>query len=82
YNENHHTEYPIVRLCALTSLRSRLLHDVVFGPSSTGEVSYAKQLAASAPAHSLAIFDRCYLSAELMINWQRQHTTSHWMTPI
>ncbi|EFN8014517.1 TPA: transposase, partial [Escherichia coli] len=21
-------------------------------------------------------------SAELMINWQRQHTTSHWMTPI
>lgn len=82
YNENHHTEYPIVRLCALTSLRSRLLHDVVFGPSSTGEVSYAKRLAASAPAHSLTIFDRCYLSAELMINWQRQQMTSHWMTPI
>ncbi|WP_306341404.1 IS4 family transposase [Photobacterium toruni] len=31
---------------------------------------------------SLTIFDRCYLGAELMINWQRQHGSSHWMTPI
>ena len=43
HSKNRHTEYPVVRLCALCSLRSRLLHDVAFGPSSTGEVSYAKQ---------------------------------------
>jgi len=34
----------MVRLCALMSLRSRLIHDVKFGPANTGEVSYAKQL--------------------------------------
>lgn len=82
HSKTRHTEYPIVRLCALCSLRSRLLHDVAFGPSSTGEVNYAKQLSSSVPANSLTIFDRCYLSAELMINWQRQHGSSHWMTPI
>ncbi|KHT63814.1 transposase, partial [Photobacterium gaetbulicola] len=82
HSKTRHTEYPVVRLCALCSLRSRLLHDVAFGPSASGEVSYAKQLAASAPANSLTIFDRCYLSAELMINWLRQHGSSHWMTPI
>lgn len=82
YSKNHHTEYAIVRLCALCSLHSRLLHDVAFGPSSIGEVSYAKQLISSTMPNSLTIFDRCYLSAELMINWQRQHGSSHWMTPI
>lgn len=82
HSENRHTEYPVVRLCALCSLRSRLLHDVAFGPSSTGEVNYAKKLAMSVPADSLTIFDRCYLSAELMLNWQRQHGSSHWMTPV
>lgn len=82
HSENRHTEYLVVRLCALCSLRSRLLHDVAFGLSSTGEVNYAKKLAMSIPADSLTIFDRCYLSAELMLNWQRQHGSSHWMTPV
>ncbi|MGR5254552.1 IS4 family transposase [Vibrio astriarenae] len=82
HSKTRHTEYPVVRLCAFCSLRSRLIHDVAFGPSSTGEVNYAKQLITSAPEKSLTIFDRCYLSAELMINWQNHHGTSHWMTPI
>ncbi|MBK84528.1 MAG: IS4 family transposase [Gammaproteobacteria bacterium] len=82
YSKTKHTEYPVVRLCALCSLRSRLLHDVAFGPSSTGEINYAKELIKSIPDNSLTIFDRCYLSADLMINWQRQHSTSHWMIPI
>ncbi|GAD28536.1 IS4 family transposase [Photobacterium leiognathi] len=77
-----HTEYPIVRLCALCSLRSRLIHNVAFGPSNIGEENYAKQLISSITPDSLTIFDRCYLGAELMINWQRQHDSSHWMTPI
>lgn len=76
------TEYPIVRLCALSSLRSRLVKDVAFGPSFDGEVTYAKQLVKRAADKSLTIFDRCYLSAELLINWQRAHQASHWMVPI
>tara|TARA_B100001057_G_scaffold472831_1_gene536533 strand:- start:1842 stop:3179 length:1338 start_codon:yes stop_codon:yes gene_type:complete len=82
YRKDRHTEYPIVRMCALTSLRSRLIHDVAFGESSKGEISYAKDLISSSVPNSLTIFDRCYLSAELMLNWQQEHGTSHWMTPI
>lgn len=82
YSKDKHTEYPIVRLCALTSLRSRIIHDVAFGPSFTGEISYAKTLTRSAQDSSLTIFDRCYLSAELMINWHRKNTDCHWLTPI
>jgi hypothetical protein len=82
YRKDKHTEYPVVRLCALTSLRSRLIHDVAFGKSSKGETSYAKDLISSSVPNSLTIFDRCYLSAELMLNWQQEHGTSHWMTPI
>lgn len=77
-----HTEYPVVRLCALMSLRSRMLRDVKFGSSGVGEINYAKQLINSVPDSSLTIFDRCYLSAELMINWQRSKLAQHWMTPI
>ncbi|MFC1507643.1 IS4 family transposase [Pseudomonadota bacterium] len=82
HSKTKHTEYPVVRLCALSSLRSRLVYDVAFGPSSTGEIGYAKKLIGAVPDASLTIFDRCYLSAELMINWQRQHSQSHWMVPI
>jgi len=77
-----HTEYPIIRLCALMSLRSRMIKDVKFGNSGMGEINYAKQLVNSATENSLTIFDRCYLSAELMINWQRAKNQQHWMTPI
>lgn len=56
----------MIRLCALMSLRSRLIHDVTFSPANTGEVSYAKQF--SPQAKSLTLFDRRYLSAELLIN--------------
>lgn len=82
HSKTSHTEYPVVRLCAFSSLRSRMIHHVAFGPSHKGEVTYTKQLLAHVPDHSLTIFDRCYLSAELLINWQRQHPHAHWMVPI
>lgn len=80
HRPDRHTEYPMVRLCALMSLRSRLIHDVTFGPANTGEVTYAKQL--KAVPQSLTLFDRCYLSAELLINWQQKQDDAHWLVPI
>ncbi|URQ89068.1 IS4 family transposase [Pseudoalteromonas sp. SCSIO 43101] len=82
HSKTRHTEYPIVRMCALSSLRSRLIHHVAFGPSYQGEVSYAKGLSEYVSDNSLTIFDRCYLSAELLINWRLRHPASHWMVPI
>lgn len=80
HRKDRHTQYPMLRLCALMSLRSRLIHDVVFGACTKGEITHTKSL--NVPKQSLTLFDRCYLSAELMINWQRAHTDSHWLTPI
>lgn len=82
YSATRSTEYPVVRLCALSSLRSRLVRDVVFGPSTDGEVTYAKRLVGKVPNQSLTIFDRCYLSAELLVNWQLAYTDSHWTVPL
>ncbi|KFF68901.1 transposase, partial [Pectobacterium brasiliense] len=48
HRPDRHTEYPMVRLCALMSLRSRLIHDVKFGPANTSEVNYAKPLSVQA----------------------------------
>ena len=80
HRPDKHTEYPMVRLCTMMSLRSRLIHDVKFGPANTGEVSYAKQL--SPQAMILTLFDRCYLSPELLINWQRRQNDAHWLVPL
>ncbi len=70
----------MVRLCALMSLRSRLIHDVTLGPANTGEVTYAKQL--KVVPQSLTLFDRCYLPAELLINWQQKQDDAHWLVPV
>lgn len=81
-NPPKHTEYPVIRMCALMSLRSRIIKDVKFGSSGIGEINYAKLLVNSATENSLTILDRCYLSAELMINWERAKPQQNWMTPI
>ncbi|KGK00432.1 IS4 family transposase, partial [Thalassotalea sp. ND16A] len=81
-NQNKKSVYPIARLCALMSLRSRMIRDVRFGPCSSGEITYARQLKDSAPSDSLTIFDNCYISAKLMTDWQQKDKNIHWMTPI
>lgn len=85
YIGNQHQKksvYPVARLCALMSLRSRMILDVKFGPSSQGEITYAKQLIDSVPQNSLTIFDSCYFSAELMTSWHQQDANQHWLTPL
>ncbi len=75
-----HTEYPMLRLYALMALRNQLIHDVALGPCAKGEITHTKSL--NIPKQSLTLFERCYLSAELMFNWQRAHPDSHWLTSI
>lgn len=85
YISNQHKKnsvYPVARLCALMSLRSRMIRDVKFGPCSNGEITYAKQLIDSVPRNSLTIFDSCHFSAELMTAWHKQTTNQHWLTPL
>ncbi|WP_434928153.1 IS4 family transposase [Shewanella sp. HL-SH2] len=85
YISNQHRKqsvYPVARLCALMSLRSRMIRNVKFGPCSKGEISYARELIGSVPANSLTIFDSCYFSADLMTSWWGANQNSHWLTPL
>lgn len=74
--------YPSVRLAALMSVGTHLIWDVAFGECRTSEVHYAGQLVGSAPAQSLTLFDRGFLSAELLCSWETQAPESHWLIPL
>ena len=53
---------------------SHLLLDAVLGAYTTGELSYARQLMAKVPDHSLTIFDRAFL-----LDWQQAGQERHWL---
>jgi hypothetical protein len=71
--------YPLVRLLTLMALRSHLLVDARFGPYSTGEISYAKELWELVPDDSLAIVDRNFFSAAILIPLARDGQRRHWL---
>lgn len=58
--------YPQVRGVTLTALPTHLVHSAAFGPYGTNEMLYAKQLIADIPDESLTVFDRGFLSAEIL----------------
>ena len=58
--------YPQVRMLTLTSLATHLLRDAVFGEYGKNEMRYAKELMGSIPDHSLTVFDKGFLSAEIV----------------
>jgi Transposase DDE domain len=56
-----------------------LLVDARFGPYSTGELSYAKDLWALVPDDSVTIVDRGFLSANILIPLARTGSNRHWL---
>ena len=62
------------------ALRSHLLAEVRFGPYSTGEVTYAKDIWQTIPNHSLTIEDRGFLNAGALIPLAAHGENCHWMT--
>lgn len=71
--------YPQLRMVCLAALRSHLLVAARFGPYSTGEGSYAKELWPQLPDHSLCIGDRYFLSAGVLIPLAREGDSRHWL---
>ncbi len=59
--------YPSLRLCWLMSTRSRLVAAARFGPSTVGEITYAKELIKALPKNSLVILDRLYYAAAILL---------------
>lgn len=72
--------YPLARVVALMVLRSHLLAAAAFGPYSTGEGTYARQLWQAVPDHSLSIVDRGFFAADVLIPLTRGGSNRHWLT--
>jgi Insertion element 4 transposase N-terminal/Transposase DDE domain len=72
--------YPIVRLTALMALRSHLLAGASFGPYEVDERVYALDLWPLIPDHSLTLFDRAYLQANVLVPLQSTGKERHWLT--
>lgn len=73
--------YPQVRGVTLTSLPTHLIRNAVFGPYATNEMRYAKELVAHIPADSLTVFDRGFLSAEILCVLTAGADNRHFLIP-
>lgn len=58
--------YPKLRLLVLVCCGTRTVIDAVFGPTTTGEVPYAKQLVASLRPSMVVLLDRAFAAADLI----------------
>jgi hypothetical protein len=70
-----------VRGVTLTSLPTHIVHSAAFGPYGTNEMLYAKQLIADIPNESLTVFDRGFLSAEILCTLTQHGTDRHFIIP-
>jgi hypothetical protein len=64
----HHggSGYPLLRLLALTACGTRTLIDAVYGPTSSGETTYAQRLLGSLRAGMLVLCDRNFAAGKLL----------------
>ncbi|MFC0100552.1 IS4 family transposase [Micromonospora marina] len=60
------SSYPILRLVTIMACGTRSVMDAVFGPITTGETTYAKDLLARLPAAVLVLADRNFAAAHLL----------------
>jgi len=71
--------WPQARAVCLMDVHTHLIRAAAFGAYTTGELSYAHELAAAAPDDSLTIFDRAYYSAAFLLAWQHTGKQRHWL---
>lgn len=72
--------YPLARLATLMALRSHLLAGARFGAFTDHETVLAGELWPSIPDHSLAIVDRGFFSARILVGLERGGIERHWLT--
>jgi hypothetical protein len=81
YSSGAVASYPQVRGVTLTSLPTHIVHSAAFGPYNTNEMLYAKQLVADIPNESLTVFDRGFLSAEILCSLTQHGADRHFIIP-
>ena len=75
------SSYPQMRGVTLTAVPTHLIRDARFGPYGINEMLYAKELLASIPDDSLTVFDKGFLSAEILCGLSNGGTNRHFIIP-
>lgn len=73
--------YPQVRAVSLTAIPTHLVCDIAFGPYDQNEMRYAKSLIEGIAEHSLTVFDRGFLSAEILVGLTMAGQERHYLIP-
>ena len=81
YSSGAIASYPQVRGVTLTALSTHIVHSAAFGPYGTNEMLYAKQLIDGVPSDSLTVFDRGFLSAEILCALTSSGNERHFVIP-
>lgn len=71
------TPYPQARSVCLINTNTHEIIDSQISDMSQGETTLASQLLIQ--DNSVTLFDRAYFSADLLINWQKDKSQSHWL---
>lgn len=73
--------YPHARMVSLSELGTQLVLAAQFGSYDKGEMSYALKLRDAIPDHSLTVFDKGFLSAELLQGMRQRGEQRHFLIP-
>jgi hypothetical protein len=73
--------YPQVRGVTLTAVPTHLVVDAAFGRYDTNEMLYAKMLVPGIPDHTLTVFDKGFLAAEILCGLTANGQNRHFLIP-
>jgi hypothetical protein len=73
--------YPHARLVSVSALHTQIVIAAEFGPYSQGEMKFALNLQSQIPDHSLTVFDKGFLAAELLHGLSSTGKERHFLIP-
>lgn len=73
--------YPQVRAVSLTALPTHLVSAIEFGQYGRNEMLYAKTLIGQIEDYSLTVFDKGFVSAEILLGLSAMGTERHYLIP-
>lgn len=73
--------YPQVRAVSITAIPTHLVSDIAFGTYAQNEMLYAKTLVGRIADHSLTVFDRGFLCAEILLGLTQGGQERHYLIP-
>ena len=81
YPNDKVASYPQARGVTLIMTETQLIRDAQFGRYDVSETTHAHALLDSVPDGSLTVFDRGFLSAQLLCSLTKQGTNRHFLIP-